>query len=58
MLKNNILMVIKLAPVTLQAGYKNNKAAEVSATCLSLGDNMSILVLCAFLEFLFFLENC
>ena len=35
-----------------------NKAAEVSATCLSLGDNMSILALHAHLEFLFFLEKC
>ena len=38
--------------------YITNKAAEVSATCLSLGDNLPILELCAFLEFLFFLENC
>ena len=33
-----------------------NKAAEVSATCLLLGDNMSISALCAFLEFYFFLR--
>ena len=35
-----------------------NKAAEASSTCLSLGDNMSILALQAHLEFLFFLEKC
>ena len=36
---------------------RNNKAAEVLATCLSLDDNMSMSALHAFLEFLFFLEN-
>ena len=36
---------------------RNNKAAEVLATCLSLGDNMSMSALHAFFEFLFFLEN-
>ena len=33
-----------------------NKAAKVSATCLSLGDDMSILALGTFLEILFFLR--